>query len=200
MVRRHSFEHIIVAFACSIIFWSRALCGFTIATTTPRPTSSWHHQLVRAVKSDLVSSLTEQHGLDDRFGRWRYLQNVLDDEDEVIPWPILSFVARRALEENDPLSEDGLNEDRMQIIQRLFPPTHATVAESDEAEVRDMLDALLPDEYDEEDAFKSLWDMVRDIHGVTAVKMDLQDPSWRLRCAVVRLILHYDFLARGLEV
>lgn len=145
-----------------------------------------------------IASLIEQHGLTDRFGRWRYLQSFLDEEQEM-PLQILSFVLRRALEENDPSSEEALSQERQDTIRELFPDDPRLVAEGDASIPSDKLDILLPDEYDEEDAYKSLWDIVKELHGASAVGMDLRDPSWCERCAVARLLIHHDFLFRGLQ-
>ena len=61
---------------------------------------------------------------------------------------------------------------------------------------------LLPDPLDDEDAHKSTWDMVLEIHGRDMVKANEMNATteWRKLCLTARLLIHYDFLSRSVEV
>jgi hypothetical protein len=65
--------------------------------------------------------------------------------------------------------------------------------------MNDRLESLLPCAGDDEDAFKGLWDIVIEIHGREAVKLDEANRSstWTCCCTVARLLIHYDFLSDG---
>lgn len=66
--------------------------------------------------------------------------------------------------------------------------------------VVERLEGLLPDPEEDEDAFKSLWDTIIDIHGRESVKLNEHQrrPRWTLSCLVARVLLHYDFLIYGI--
>jgi len=57
-----------------------------------------------------------------------------------------------------------------------------------------------PDQVEEEEAFKSCWDIVMELYGREATKHAVQsgDRSWVVRSGIVRLLLHFDFLTDGL--
>jgi len=92
-------------------------------------------------------------------------------------------------------------------------------------DVLDRLEALLPDPIEDEDAHKGLWDTVIELHGREATKLDEQrrirrsqqhqSPAavasegdnddddddgqrWRACCLIARVLIHFDFLSRGL--
>jgi hypothetical protein len=64
-----------------------------------------------------------------------------------------------------------------------------------------LLESLQPDPLEDEDAYKSCWDLVLELHGQEATKWAEKngDLHWKVRCSVVRLLIHYDFLTHGLE-
>lgn len=61
------------------------------------------------------------------------------------------------------------------------------------------VEKLLPDPIDDEDAHKTCWDLVMEMYGKEAVKAEEMDRSeeWRTRSAVVRMLIHFDFLESG---
>jgi hypothetical protein len=63
------------------------------------------------------------------------------------------------------------------------------------------LERLLPYPDDDEDAVKSLWDVVAELHGQEAVKYNERNGTvlWKARCSIARVLLHYDFLADGIK-
>ena len=66
--------------------------------------------------------------------------------------------------------------------------------------VLEAVEKLLPDPNEEEDAHKTCWDIVMEMYGKEAVKNEEMERSeeWRARCAVARVLLHYDFLETGI--
>jgi hypothetical protein len=66
--------------------------------------------------------------------------------------------------------------------------------------VNDLLEKFQPDREEDEDAFKSCWDLVMELYGREATRMAEQsgDKSWKVRSGVVRLLIHFDFLGDGL--
>jgi len=62
------------------------------------------------------------------------------------------------------------------------------------------VEKLLPDPIDDEDAHKTCWDLVMEMYGKEAVKAEEMDRSeeWRTRSAVVRMLIHFDFLESGI--
>lgn len=180
-------------------------------------------------------------GLEDRFDRWRFLQNLLDgDADLSMTHQILYQVLDGALKYRRPRGsfdnrgDDGGGsegespmvelEDEMPAIVRekmeilLSEATSGrlevfavenqnedssagTDEESRRLTLLKRLEELLPDPSDDEDAHKSLWDTVLEIHGRESVKMEeTQNPTldWRLRNVVARLLIHHDFLTLGI--
>ena len=70
---------------------------------------------------------------------------------------------------------------------------------SNDEELLKKLQDLLPDPQEDEDAYKSTWDILMEIHGRDLVKSNENDstPEWRKLCLVARLLIHYDFLTRA---
>ena len=68
-------------------------------------------------------------------------------------------------------------------------------------EINDLLERFQPDREEEEEAFKSCWDLVLELYGREATKMSEQsgDTSWKVRSGIVRLLIHFDFLAEWIE-
>jgi hypothetical protein len=61
------------------------------------------------------------------------------------------------------------------------------------------LEKLLPDPRENEDAFKGSWDTVVMLYGREAVKMNEEKATreWKALCLVARVLIYFDFLARG---
>ena len=64
------------------------------------------------------------------------------------------------------------------------------------------LSSVLPDPIEDEDEFKSTWDILLDLHGREAVKLEesTKTPQWVARSLVTRILIFYDFLSGGLGV
>lgn len=124
--------------------------------------------------------------MEDRFDRWRVLQNILDldiaeEQVEALVDVVLAGAvssAPKVLNQNKNNLTSQLYRNDILALERLY----------------------LPDPDDDKDAFDSLWDTVAEIHGRDAVKLDLKvEPRWPYVCCLVRILLQYDFLTRGIN-
>lgn len=76
------------------------------------------------------------------------------------------------------------------------------------------IEQLLPDPMEDEESYKSAWDVVIDLYGRESVRVKeerlqrekesggrgttcLESLEWRTLCAVGRVLIHYDFLTKG---
>ena len=72
------------------------------------------------------------------------------------------------------------------------------------------LEQLLPDPIEEEEAHKSAWDLVIELHGREGVRIreealqrdgdniTKENLSWKTLCCIGRVLVHYDFLTKGI--
>ena len=173
-----------------------------------------------------ASEVRNQFGLHDRFDRWRFLQNMLDEDISASDTQLvlvvhlenfLKFPARPVFkpgsdETGSPVLTEELRENIESLLQStsdlsisdLIPEddkvTEAVEENPSTVEILGKLERLLPDPVEEEDAFKSLWDTVIALHGMESVKINERNASlqWKARCMIARVLLHYDFLIYGL--
>jgi hypothetical protein len=157
----------------------------------------------------------------DRFDRWRFLQNVLDgDASSDLVNQVLYEVLDGALKfprldgDGETIVLPGEYRDRIQDVldnhssDGRIPAMCTSDAEDDDGEIKvhaaamlTLLEGLLPDTDEDEDASKSLWDTVMEIHGREAVKYQEtknRTMEWKLASVVTRLLLHFDFLTLGI--
>jgi hypothetical protein len=133
--------------------------------------------------------------MEDRFDRWRLLQNILDlnIEQGQVEALVATVVAGSASRPPGILAGVSIG-------------TATNEEENDDwSQYRNDVLALerhfLPDPDDDKDAFDSLWDTVAEIHGRDAVRIDLRaEPRWPYVCGLARVLLQYDFLSRGISV
>ena len=77
------------------------------------------------------------------------------------------------------------------------------------------IEQLLPDPMEDEESYKSAWDVVIDLYGRESVRVKeeklqrenesgtgggtrcLENLEWRTLCAIGRVLIHYDFLTKG---
>ena len=77
------------------------------------------------------------------------------------------------------------------------------------------IEQLLPDPMEDEESYKSAWDVVIDLYGRESVRVKeeklqrekesggrgtttyLENLEWRTLCAMGRVLIHYDFLTKG---
>jgi hypothetical protein len=149
--------------------------------------------------------------LEDRFGRWRFLQRLLDGEVSahdatellvaVLHNSLTASQTKEGSDGNVELSTEQRN--RLQAFLDRMGDGNASIFEQGQLVVDpsqvDQLDALLPDMDSDEDAYKGLWDTVIELHGREAVKIDESNrsPTWTACCLTARLLIHYDFLSEG---
>ena len=164
------------------------------------------------------SSDDENFGLDDRFERWRFLQQVLDkDCDGETTNKVLSALLFDVVKapSHRPVfqSEDAggkLSSQQERLIQEINEQVVLTELEKlmngevelpigSASNVIDILEALLPDPDEDEDAVRGLWDTINEIHGRESVKLNEINESmeWKSRCLVARVMLYFDFLSHG---
>jgi hypothetical protein len=163
------------------------------------------------------TAIRDRLGLHDRFGRWRFLQRLLDEEaNEEDVNRIIFLVLDGYLKFPRPAygttSETGspeLTTERRQLIEQILKGctlgTVPALGDADDgAQTREdtlsQLKPLLPDPAEDEDAFKGLWDTVIEVNGRESVKINERNatPEWRAVCLVARTIIFYDFLTYGL--
>lgn len=149
----------------------------------------------------LTMRLGTSSQFEDRFSRWRFLQQVLDEEsDEHQTNLILGQVLRKYLDTSGDAAAPEHTQDRLSAVQAVtnlaLPDGSIPVLPQCDSRLLDMLQSTLPDQQEEEEAYRSNWDMVMEIHGREAVKVDEQAgaASWKTCCLVARVLLFYDFL------
>jgi hypothetical protein len=151
--------------------------------------------------------------LEDRFGRWRFLQRLLDgevsghDASELLVAVLRkSLAVSRTKEGSEGSVELSLEQrNRLQAFLDQMDDGEGNASLFEEGQLvldpskADQLAALLPNMDSDEDAYKGLWDTVIEIHGREAVKIDeaSRSPTWTACCLTARLLIHYDFLAEG---
>jgi hypothetical protein len=163
------------------------------------------------------TAIRERLGLHDRFGRWRWLQKLLDEEaneDDVnrIIFLVLDSYLKFPRPTYGSTTETGspeLTADRRQMIEQLLEgcslgTVPALGDDADGAQSREdmhrQLEPLLPDPMEDEDGFKGNWDTVMELNGRGSVQINERngEPGWKAVCLVSRVIIYYDFLTYGL--
>jgi hypothetical protein len=158
------------------------------------------------------TNMQKELGLDDRFDRWRWLQQLLDDETDPLDtnkilYQVLDLYLKtpaKAIEGSPELTPS-----RKSILEFVLQSSSSGMipALSDDSEIEmesmyEQLERLLPDAEEDADAFKSLWDIVIELTGRESVKINERSGGmkWKMRCLVARILLHYDFLSRGIPI
>jgi hypothetical protein len=162
------------------------------------------------------TAIRDRLGLHDRFGRWRFLQKLLDEEaneDDVnrIIFLVLDGYLKFPRPTYGTTSETGspeLTVERRQLIEQILegcilgtvPALGGADGVQSGEDTLSQLEPLLPDPAEDEDAFKGLWDTVIEVNGRESVKIGETNPTpgWRAVCLVARVIIYYDFLMYGL--
>lgn len=163
----------------------------------------------------VYSSLNDEYGIKDRFDRWKLLQNLLEAEaDGQTINSILYHVLDGTLKYPRPKYANSDETGSPEITAELRFKIEAVLSSSssqsvkalssectvEDEQVVSLLEGLLPDPEEEEDAFKGLWDTVIELHGREGVKINEGNPTeeWKVCCLVARVLLHYDFLILGI--
>lgn len=177
-----------------------------------KSTSSLHRK-----SADFILQRTKLHAkvpsFDSRFEKWRFLQDLLDGdvEDEVLG-ELLIHTLNGFLNNRPPQNGDDTTLGSPELTPDLVSKLQASVeALSDDLEVAmtdfseagalSKLKELLPDPIEDEDANKSVWDTVMEIHGQDMVRANEGNPTaeWRKLCLIARLLIHFDFLSKAGE-
>ena len=114
---------------------------------------------------------------------------LINDEKKMIIQSLLDFS-----------SEEGDGSEIDSGIRSVPAFTDGTDCIADSNQVMKIVEKLLPDPVEDEDAYKTCWDVVMEMYGKEAVKSEEMEGSkeWRARCAVARVLIHYDFLEAGI--
>jgi hypothetical protein len=172
------------------------------------------------------AQLSEGIGLQDRFARWRYLQRILDGEVKSrdvnsILYVVLDGFLRYPRPRYRTTDETGTRELSPELRGKITktlewnnarennaPPFSVPLLFDDIDEIKNdenqvllrewLENEILPDPITEEDLATELWDIVMDLHGREAVRIDKSDSNWQRLCLAVRILLCYDFLIYGI--
>lgn len=195
----------LILLQCSSAFQSLQPVGRSIrvecdGSAVPRKRQSFERCAVRS-------------GFDDRFTRWRYLQKLLEgDEQDAEANELLYLVLQGYYDKPSPPPGEELGSPEMTAdltskmeaaLEMATDGTFDFLGSSTEVDedLYEALEALLPDPRAEEDAYKSVWDTVMEMHGRESVKMNEQNPTaeWKMQCLIARLLVHFDFLTEGIN-
>jgi hypothetical protein len=162
------------------------------------------------------TAIRDRLGLHDRFGRWRFLQRLLDEEanendvNRIIFLVLDSYLKfpRPTYGSTTETGSPELTAERRQLIEQLLEGciqgTVPALGDADGAQSREdtlsQLEPLLPDPTEDEDGFKGNWDTIMELNGRGSVKINETNktPGWKAVCLVSRVIIYYDFLTYGL--
>jgi hypothetical protein len=196
-----------------------ALCAVQVSSFVQKPTTTFldisdnvafHNSVFCSTALRSTNSDTSIE-LNDRFSRWRFLQGILEEEaDNDIVNQVLFQVLEGALKYTKPKGEDAketgspeittvLKEKMEKVLSTATNGYISALGDSD-GSVLQHLEGLLPDPLEEEDAARSVWDTVMELHGRGAVQFNERNPTpeWKISCVVARLLLHFDFLTLGI--
>jgi hypothetical protein len=160
-----------------------------------------------------------------------------DDDNNGLPSPVLDEGMRSSIEQliSNILSIDVTSDDNDDFESRFLhffvqPPIDyelevlmGTLIDSDDASADgeteihpqalslvNQIEQLLPDPTEDEDAHKSLWDLIIELYGREAVRVreeaiqrhgvnrSKENMSWKTLCCIGRVLIHYDFLTKGI--
>jgi hypothetical protein len=162
------------------------------------------------------TNLADRFDTNDRFDRWRFLQNLLDGEakaetvNQMLYYVLDGYLKypRPKQENSDETGSPELTAELRAKIEKILEESATeSIAALEDPECFPgkgfallQLDGLLPDPQEEEEAFKSLWDVVIEIHGREMVKIEgsKATPQWKAWCLIARLFIHFDFVIYGL--
>lgn len=198
-----------------LILWSYLpilCCSFVPLIVTQK---SWQNRVERGMAAPRQSKQSTGYDIIDRldlsceFSRWKFLQDTMEDDiasenvNEILYLVLKSFIDNPR--ETQILTEEQINvleeelfqiEDNIGFISVL--PLGGEYNEDHEKTLK-LLDTLQPDPVENEDDFRSCWDILVEIYGREATKFaqKSEDIEFKHRSNAVRLLLHYDFLTEG---
>jgi len=163
----------------------------------------------------------ERLDLSSTFSRWTFLQNTLEEEIEQQDVNEVLYKVLKSFYDNPrPLkTEDGYTNptptltevQRVLLVDVLFQiqngvgvilalPTNGEEYGEEFINTLEHLETLQPDPIENEDDFKSCWDILVEMYGREATKMAQKngDVEFKFRSSIVRLLMHFDFLTEGI--
>ena len=171
----------------------------------------------------IVPSVVSRLSLDNHFGRWRLLQNILAGEaDPVDANETLGLMLSTHISSSDRRSSDDLilMEDQVCAIESLLE-IGAAACEGEEkypcpiyipalgkdcgsvsTVISDYISKILPDQNEDPDAYQSGWDIIEQLYGMESTRMARKGKEgevWEIRSDVIRVMLHFDFLGQGIS-
>jgi hypothetical protein len=199
----------------SLLLWSSLpfLCySFVPLLVTKKPWQKCELQFaLRQSKQTAGHDIIERLDLSSEFSRWKLLQEIMEEEiessqdvNEILYLVLKSFV-------DNPREKQTLTEEQVDVlVGELFqiednigfiPVMPLIVGEYNASHMNtlELLEKLQPDPIENEDDFRSCWDILMAIYGIEATKIaqKTDDVEFKFRSGIVRLLLHYDFLTEG---
>lgn len=172
--------------------------------STPQTTIS----LFQSAKSS--ESLSDRLKLGDRFDRWRFLQDLLDDfiEEDDIHQVLFSVLEGYPIDKLHKDMDDGslptATPEQKEIVSSLLEEWKSSnaIPALTNADALCQIEQLIPDPQEDEDGFKATWDTVCELHGREMVKVNEQEGTarWKAVSIVSRVLLHYEFLTEGVRL
>jgi translation elongation factor EF-G len=167
--------------------------------------------------SDTTSeTVVDRLDLRDSFSRWRFLQKLLDKETEAshanqVLYVLLKAFLEKPRHANAPFAEEQnknesispiLNDRNRQLVESILDeqvqlvPVFCKDMSMATEHVLEVLEQLLPDPIENEDAHKGTWDIVMQLHGHESVKLEQtkMTPQWKAVSTVARIMIYFDFL------
>jgi hypothetical protein len=139
----------------------------------------------------------------DRFDRWKFLQDLLDDsleKDEDAEQVLFAVL------QGYPLEGDGngipvATPEQKETVQNLLLEATGMIPAFSDLETLRQVEALLPDPLEDQDGFKSAWDTVLELHGREMVQVNEEAATerWKALSIVGRVLIHYEFLTEGIQ-
>ena len=187
-----------------------------------------------SLSSSLVS-VVDRLNLTENFNRWRFLQNLLDEDVEARDVNEILFILLDNYRSNDKKNDDPMDSTAPerttellelvnQVLQRFVRTSddnddgtdtigssccilpvlvdpNCTPANIDhdnaDKHLLTLMEQLLPDPQENEEAHKGAWDTVLELHGRTAVAMNEKEarPAWKAVFMIARVMIYFEFLS-----
>lgn len=148
------------------------------------------------------AALLERLDLSNHFQRWVFLQRLLDGE-HGSPADVERVVYRSVARCDDDEDDDEKNTDAVRSLRRRWETSREIPVLTDASLSLAELEAVLPDPEDDEDAYQGIWDIVTQLQGADEVERRRElgeDDEWHRLCISARLLIHFDFLSKGIAL
>lgn len=181
------------------------------AATARIQTQRFESTSITESSSTAPPSVVERLGLDDNFNRWKYVQNLLDEElgaadvNEVLYVLLDNYKNIAAdVDPDDSSAPERTAEvlgDVDAVLQMATDGNSIPVLKDPDCQPGDekvvlAVERLLPDPVEKEDAFKGSWDTVMEMHGRTSAAFNEKEnrPEWNAVCITARVMIYFEFL------